>query len=101
MAGIKFSKEISLPMFRILQEIISNIKLHAKATKIIIDLNKKEDTLNLSVEDNGVGFDAKAVDILNSHGLLGIRERVYAINGNLNISSTIGKGTTITVDAPL
>ena len=92
-----FPNDISFPLFRIFQEVIANVKLHSKAQKVTIDLFKENDTLSITIEDNGIGFDTKSIDVMNSHGLLGIRERVYAMNGHLLIKSTIGEGTIVNV----
>jgi PAS domain S-box-containing protein len=97
----KLSREINIPLFRIFQDILSNVKLHSKATELTVVLTKNDEILTMSVEDNGVGFETKSINILYSHGLLVIRERVYAINGKLNIHSIKGKGTQITVSVPL
>ena len=94
-------REINIPLFRIFQDILSNVKLHSKATHLKVVLTKSEEVLTMSVEDNGIGFETKSINILYSHGLLVIRERVYAINGKLNIHSSKGKGTQITVSVPL
>jgi len=94
-------REINIPLFRIFQDILSNVKLHSKATQLKVVLTKSEEVLTMSVEDNGIGFETKSINILYSHGLLVIRERVYAINGKLNIHSSKGKGTQITVSVPL
>jgi len=94
-------REINIPLFRIFQDILSNVKLHSKATELKVVLTKNDQNLTMCVEDNGIGFETKSINILYSHGLLVIRERVYAINGKLNIHSIKGKGTQISVSVPL
>jgi signal transduction histidine kinase len=74
---------------------------YAKATKVSISLMKQDNTLILNIKDDGCGFDVSKVDTKLHHGLLGIRERVYAINGKFNISSVLGDGTLLNLEVPL
>jgi PAS domain S-box-containing protein len=97
----KFSKEINLGFFRIFQDSLTNVVLHSKATRVVIDIYKMDATLILRVKDNGIGFDVNNVDIISSHGLLIMRERAYAMNGNLTISSSQENGTQVEVHVPL
>ena len=99
--GFLFTKELSYPLFRIAQEAISNIKLYSKATTVFISLSKENNVLSLLIKDDGVGFETSSRYAINNHGLLGIRERVYALNGKLNIESKLGEGTSIHIEVPL
>ena len=94
---VLFPNEISFPLFRIFQEVISNIKLHSKAQNATVSLYKENNVLSMNITDDGIGFDATAIDVINSHGLLGIRERVYAMSGQLQIKSIVGEGTTVKI----
>lgn len=96
-----FSKEINLGLFRIFQESLTNIARHSKATKVIISIFKRNGSISLSIEDDGIGFDVTNVNVMSSHGLLGIRERVYAMMGKMLIESNPGKGTKLEVEIPL
>lgn len=89
------SKEANLVLFRIFQEALTNILRHANAENISVEINKDRKTLSMQITDDGVGFEPDNVDIISHHGLLGMRERVYAMNGEFNIDSASGKGTTV------
>jgi signal transduction histidine kinase len=93
---------IRLGLFRIFQESLTNILQHARATSILVHLVKEKQTIRLSIQDNGVGFKVQDhTDSSQSLGLLGIRERVYALKGNFSIQSEMGKGTTLTITVPV
>ncbi|HLJ36263.1 MAG TPA: sensor histidine kinase, partial [Ktedonobacteraceae bacterium] len=86
-------------LFRIAQEALSNVARHSKATLVQMLLTTTEDTVTLSVVDNGQGFDATCLDAPGV-GLLSMRERVKALGGDVQIESTVGKGTRIIVHCP-
>ena len=92
---------ISLTIFRIYQECLTNILRHADATIVNLYLDMNKDNAYLKIEDNGKGFQINKVDTNFHHGLLGMRERVYALNGTLTINSAIYKGTTTIVTIPI
>lgn len=87
-------------VFRIVQELLTNIDRHAKASKVDIVLGQKENQYELEVHDNGKGFDP-AVGKDKSFGFLGMRERVITLGGGLEISSESGYGTVIKVSIPV
>ncbi len=92
--------EISIAVFRIVQEAFHNILKHADATKINFYVRKSETELYLFVEDNGKGFDAT----LSANGGLGLQsmtERTKLLNGSIEINSTINAGTSIEVTIPI
>jgi signal transduction histidine kinase len=88
-------------MFRIFQEILTNVARHAKATRAEVVLQKQRDRLVLLIRDNGRGFDQADPSLSKSLGLLGMRERAAILGGRVNISSAPGKGTTVTAWIPL
>jgi len=91
----------STAMFRILQETLTNVARHAKATRAEVILQKRRDRLVLRIRDNGRGFDQADPSLSKSLGLLGMRERAAILGGRVNISSAPGKGTTVTAWIPL
>ena len=93
--------QISLALYRIYQECFTNILRYAKANLIVIELLLKESMIMMSIEDDGKGFDIEAVDTKSHHGLLGMRERAYALDGKISIESIIDKGTKIIVYFPI
>ena len=92
---------ICLVLYRIYQECTTNILRYAKAKTITIELNYEEDKLIMSVHDDGIGFEIEKVDTKLHHGLLGMRERVYSLEGSINIDSGLNRGTKVTVSIPV
>lgn len=96
-----FAPEISTTLFRILQETLTNVARHAKATQVEVVEQKQGDRLVLRIRDNGRGFDPADPSISKSLGLLGMRERAAILGGRVNIDSAPGKGATVTAWVPL
>jgi PAS domain S-box-containing protein len=94
-------KNLSTNMFRVYQEILTNIMRHAEATLVETNFKVDDDTIILQVKDNGKGFDLEEVKDKGSLGLLGMKERVLLLNGQLFIESEKTKGTSITVKIPI
>ncbi|HEX7974445.1 MAG TPA: ATP-binding protein, partial [Anaerolineales bacterium] len=92
--------EVETALFRILQESLTNIALHAQASRVDILLNRRNSCLVMVIEDNGIGFNPNVPANENRLGLFGMRERVEMLNGNLLIESSPGRGTTISVEVP-
>lgn len=92
---------IEINLYRIIQELISNILKHSKASEVTIQLIKKENRLNIVVEDNGLGFDVNQIKNKKGMGLKNIESRVDSLKGEFNIDSGKGAGTTITIEIPL
>ena len=94
--------EISL--FGIVQEAVANILKHAQASNVVITLVGAEDKVLLTIRDDGKGFDPALVqeryDQRGSFGLLNMRERASRIGGELQITSSPGQGTLVTVSLP-
>ena len=90
---------ITIGVFRIYQEVLTNVARHAEATKVTTTLTYVKDLLTLTIEDNGKGFDNTLQR--KSLGLLGMRERAYIMNGQVMIDTRIGQGTRISVEVPL
>lgn len=91
-------------LYRIAQEAMTNAVRHGRPQRIVVRLSKGADKAMLTIADDGQGFDvadALAVRADRGIGLIGIQERVEAIQGTLSVESKPGKGTTITVMAPL
>jgi signal transduction histidine kinase len=93
--------ETSLNLYRIIQESMRNTAKHARAGSISVRLREDEDALRLSVVDDGVGFDPDAVREKKRLGLVSIRERAALIGGDIEIVSSPGQGTSISVYAPI
>ena len=95
------SAEQELQLYRIVQELISNILKHSQAKEANIQLTKGDESVNLIVEDDGIGFDLKAVNKKTGIGLSNLKARVAKLNGNFHIDSGRGAGTTISIDIPI
>jgi nitrate/nitrite-specific signal transduction histidine kinase len=91
--------DIELAMMRICNEALTNIERYAKATRVAINLIFRENTLELNIQDNGIGFDTKTLKT-HSFGLIGMRERTQLLGGTLKIQSEKGQGTLVTVSIP-
>jgi len=91
----------SIALFRILQESLTNITRHAQATQVRISLNIVNDTINLSVSDNGKGISEDRILNPTSHGIRGMFERARHLNGDIQINSSPGNGTTILARIPI
>jgi PAS domain S-box-containing protein len=91
----------STALFRILQETLTNIARHAKADQVQIRLMQKNDSLILDVKDNGTGITEDQATHSKSLGLLGIRERVRLLGGEVTFRGVEGKGTEVHVELPI
>jgi PAS domain S-box-containing protein len=96
-----YDKKISITLFRILQESLTNVLRHASAKNISVQLLKKDNILELSITDDGIGIDAKTVKGKQTLGLIGMKERVFMVRGKYSITSEKDKGTSILVSVPL
>jgi PAS domain S-box-containing protein len=97
---VNLGSQQAVALFRIIQEALNNIAKHAKASEVKITLTNIEDKLLLQVIDNGVGFDLNKSKRTDSYGLIGMKERVYLLEGEINITSEINKGTHLEVILP-
>jgi PAS domain S-box-containing protein len=88
-------------MFRIFQEILTNITRHAHATQVSVRLACEVDTLLLEASDNGVGIQQRDIEDPKSLGILGMQERAAILGGKIEFSRNSGPGTTVTVQVPL
>ena len=92
---------VSIALYRILQEALTNIVKYAGARHVNVDLGMTSDTIALLIEDDGVGIPDDAQSNLLSHGILGMRQRVRALHGEFSISRRETGGTIIEVNIPL
>jgi PAS domain S-box-containing protein len=88
--------------FRIFQECLTNVIRHAQAKQVRVTLSQEDENIVLVVEDDGMGFRVSDLSsTLGSLGLLGMKERAQCCGGDVEISSSPGSGTTVTVRVPL
>jgi len=96
--------EMETAIFRIVQESLTNVVLHAQARRVDIVLHRQNGTIVTAIDDDGVGFNPQSPTTENQLGLFGMRERVQMLGGRLTIESTPGPrpghGTTVKVEVP-
>ncbi len=93
--------ERATALFRITQELLTNVMRHAEASKVNLDLRQKDNFVILTIQDNGRGISELEIGHGTSLGLLGIKERIAPFGGKLQIRGESGKGTRATVFIPL
>jgi signal transduction histidine kinase len=92
----QFRDTYNITLYRALQEALTNVVKHAKASQVWVDLSIEDDTVSLTVQDNGIGFNEGASGS-NGIGLAGLRERIAVAGGTLNITSAPRRGTVLSV----
>ena len=99
----RLTYEYEINIYRIVQELLTNTLKHAQAKEMSLQLFRKENSLSIVVEDDGIGFDIEEAtsDSFKGIGLKNIESRVYKFDGEISIDSGKGAGTTITIDLPL
>ena len=95
-----FESKVSTTIFRILQEALTNVVRHARATEVHVILQHTNDLIALEVADNGKGISEIEKNKVESFGLLGIRERARSIGGSMAINGEQGKGTLLRISVP-
>lgn len=97
----RFTPALEVGAYRIVQESLTNIARHAGTDRASVTMERMSDRLHLEINDQGKGFSVeKALQNPNSSGLSGMRERVTALGGKLEITSRPGKGTSLLIDLP-
>ena len=99
--AITLNREQATTMFRIFQETLTNVIRHARASKVEVRLEEENGNIVLEVTDNGRGITQGEIGDPKSFGLMGMRERVKYIHGEVTIAGSPGKGTRIRVTLPL
>lgn len=95
------SPDVSLSLFRVLQEALRNSAKHSGAQQFEVELFEAADAIHLSVHDSGFGFDSAAAMSGTGLGLISMQERVKLVNGELSIDSQPNRGTRIHAKVPL
>lgn len=103
---IEVDKIIQIAAYRIIQEILNNVKKHSKAKIVDLRINYIDEYISIFVQDNGIGFNVKET-LLNTkvkgncYGLLGIYERVKSLGGRIEIKSSPNEGTAYKIKLPI
>jgi two-component system, NarL family, sensor histidine kinase DevS len=95
----RLTGELEAAIYRIVQEALTNASKHGAATRAVVELHENETTVDVTIRDDGAGFDPSAAT--NGFGLLGMRERVELLGGRLKIESSPGEGTTVSAALPV
>jgi len=98
---VPLEKDLATAIFRIFQETLTNIARHANATRVWVHLETREGKVILEVTDNGRGISRKQVNDPKSFGIMGMRERALLWGGDVQVSGSRYRGTTVTVSIPL
>lgn len=97
----RLGNSTEITIFRIVQELITNVIKHANAEKISIDITNHEESINIIVEDDGIGFDKTKVNFKNGMGLSSIMKRIKNLEGTIDIDSKPSFGTSIILNIPI
>jgi len=98
--SLELDSQQSVALFRIIQEALNNVAKHSKATELRVVFEKKNNKLILEIVDNGIGFDENHKKNADSYGLIGMKERVFLLDGELTITGKKNLGTSIKVVMP-
>lgn len=104
MDGVRFNPQIETTIYRITQEALNNVLLHAEANHVSLILERRDGMAVAILEDDGRGFDVDSLQAggkADRLGLLGMKERAMLVGGELKIESAPGRGTTVFVRVPL
>ena len=93
--------DLSLILYRILQESLTNILRHSEASEVEIDLGITKKNITLTINDNGKGIEKEKINSPESMGITGIIERIRSVNGNISIKGIKDKGTVLEISIPL
>jgi two-component system sensor histidine kinase DegS len=94
----RLDREIEESIYRLVQECLSNAVKHASATTVRVSVRESAETVEVTVGDDGVGFDGTGVS--RGFGLVGMRERVALVNGTMKIETDPGRGTAVLLHLP-
>jgi signal transduction histidine kinase len=100
-AGVELPEPAAMAVFRIFQEMLSNVGRHAKARSLDIRLGVEQRQLVISVRDDGIGAPAEAFEAATAYGVLGMRERARHFGGRIDIQSQVGEGSAFVLHLPL
>jgi signal transduction histidine kinase len=94
----RMDQNTEIVLYRVIQELLNNVIKHADAKNVLIQLAVENDRFNLTVEDDGKGFDLKANENPAGAGLANIKARAEYLNGTIDIVSAKGEGTSVNIE---
>jgi len=95
---IRMEPSVEIAVYRIVQELLNNSVKHSQATTILAQVIRQKNSLSITVEDNGKGFNKEAIAIKHGAGLKNIQSRVDYLQGQIDIKTVLGIGTSIHID---
>jgi len=105
MADSEIADDLKIVIYRVVQEALENVARHSKASQVRVSLDRNNNKVELTVQDNGTGFRLEDVmsvdDSLRGMGLSGMRERIELVGGKLTVSGGEGEGATIYASIPI
>ena len=96
----QLAEPLASQVYRIVQESLNNVARHAEASNVKVTIHKKHGRIELAVEDDGRGLSASDLEKKGSFGLVGIRERVYMLQGRVDFHGEPGRGTRVIASLP-
>jgi signal transduction histidine kinase len=93
----RLPETVEVAAYYVVAEALTNVAKYAQASEVIVTVTEDAEVLNLQVRDNGIG----GADFGNGSGLIGLKDRVEALGGQLATSSPVGDGTSLTATIPL
>lgn len=98
MGNAQIDQTTSITIYRIIQELINNTLKHAGAKNAIVQISKNEDAISITVEDDGIGFDSRLLNMSKGIGWSNIQNRVEFLKAKLDVQSSSDKGTSVHID---
>lgn len=95
------SQDAMVLLFRAVREVLFNVVKHARATEVLVSIEKRDGRVSIVVDDNGAGFDTSVKASRGGYGLFSIRQRLQNLGGDMDLVSAPGRGTRIGLELPL
>ncbi len=95
----RYNSEVEIQIYRVIQELVSNVLKHAEASEIILQISDNKQSLDIVFEDNGIGFDSSKVG--GGIGFQNITSRLQKVGGKHDLDTFVGRGTSVVIEVPL
>ena len=98
---VRLNQNMNLTLYRIIQELVNNAIKHAEATEVLVQYLIDDNKVNITVEDNGIGFKINAEESHRGMGLNNLKTRVAYLNGDMDFETAPGQGTNVHIVIPI